>query len=552
MTNFGAKILNNATTALSAQQAVIATIGNNIANANTAGYARRVVDLQTRVSNAAPGTLNVGNGVEIGGLIRVADNFVETLLRDATSAKGRSDIELEMLKRIEGLFTVSGQQNTIGSTFTSFFNALNDLTADPASIELRANVMQRAEDLVTTIRNTYNELANLQTEADNRLTSEILNVNNITSRIAELNGLISQRETSGVAAADERDQRDVLMKQLAEKISYEVVETGEGSVTITLPSGFPLVNGTNYREISLTNQPSFAPGLMPVSLEGGILRHIVYDYDPSGTNAHLDLTQQLKEGDGSIAGLLRLRGYNDPANGALPLSEQAFNADGIIVEMASRVESITRTLLTQFNQVYRGPDENGGAAGHQPSSGNLNGTSPSVFGLFDFNYTLGLKDNDGDGVAEATDLAALTTGNYSSIFQLAFTDPRLLAAARDSDAAAGATSFQPGDGRNIEALVAMQTSTYTFTTGSFTTTTTFDGVYNQAVTHVGNAKSSASLDNSVTSANLVTMQSRRDSVSGVSLDEEFTSLIKFQKAYQASARMIRTATELLDEIIGLL
>ncbi len=555
MTNFGAKILNNATSALAAQQAVIATLGNNIANVNTAGYARTVVDLQTKVGNTAPGSINVGNGVQIGDIQRITDSFVDNLLRDATSTRSETDLELEYMSRLEGLFGVSAEIPSVGSRLSEFFNSLNDLTTNPSSIELRKNVMERAQDLVTTIQSTYNSIADLQKEADTRLTSEIDIVNSLTSQIAELNGLITQRESTGTTAGAERDRRDVIMNKLAEKISYSVIENSDHSVTISLPNGFSLVNGTTSRAINLTDSPSFAAGNLPPSLSGTILRHIVYDYSGGAGTSEIDLTQIMKNGSGSIGALLSLRGYNATS------STNAFQADGIFVEMASRVEAISRQLLIDFNTNYRGPDsETGTPAFVDPSSADLIGNPPTdVFAFFTWaGASATVTDINTNGLPDATDLANAMTANnitsFSGILTLNFTDPRLFAAARDTDTDLTDIihSYEPGNGENARLLANSQNASLTFTTGNYTQTTTYGGVFSESVTHVGNAKARANLDASVADSNFVTIQGRRDEVSGVSLDEEFTNLIRFQKAYQASARMISIADKLMDQILQLI
>lgn len=556
MANFGAKILNNATGALQAHQAVIASIGNNIANVNTPGYARRLVDLQTRVTNGVSGTINIGNGVEIGGIVRVADKFVEQVLREAGGSVGSSSVELDFMKRLESLFTVTDNRITIGSSLSEFFTSVNQLTTNPADLELRANVMERATDVVEALKGTFSQIASMQDEADGRIASELDNVNSITVQIANLNGLISSREAGGITASDERDQRDLLINKLGEKLTFSTVETSDGTVTISLSNGFPLVNGTTSRDLGFTNSPSFAPGVMPPSLSGGVLRHIVFDYDPTGGQSHLDLTQVIKAGEGVIGGLLHLRGYNDPANGGT--AQAAFQGDGIFIEMASRVEAVTRTLLTTFNDTYIGPDEDNTTVGRQPSSRDLNGNAPTglPFSFFDFNYSAGAKDVDGDGNPEIADLNALGVAgvdNFTSLLQLRFTDPAQFAAARDSDPTTqGTVSFQQGNGANATALFAMRSTNYTFSTGSFSLTTTFEGMYNESVTHVGNTKARANLESSVADATLTTAQSKRDEISAVSLDEEFSKMIQFQKVYQASARMIRIASDLLDQVVDLI
>lgn len=557
MTNFGAKILGNAVSSLTAQQAVIATTGNNIANANTPGYTRRVVNLESRQGSSG---LSVGNGVQIGDIERVTDKFLERIFQEATSTQSSADTTHEFLKRVESVFDLTDGRQTIGSTLTEFFTAVNDLTADPASIELRVNMLERANDLVNVIKSTYDNVASLQSEANQRLGTEVAAINSLTAQIAEMNSLVAAREAGGGrTASDERDRRDVLLQQLSEKLSITTVEQADGSVLVALPTGFPLVSGSISRSLAVTDSPSFSGGSLPPSLSGDILSYVVFDYAPNGGGAHLDLTQAIAAGEGTVGSLLQLRGYNAPGN------TSAFQADGTLVGIAARIEALTRTLLTTVNQRYIGydpnvlnnGDEDSGTAIFDSPVGDLDGLPPSVYGLFDFT---GSADSDGNGVPD--DLLALQTAgidNFTSRLQLAFNDPRRIAAAKDLDATANSTSFSPGDGRNMEDLAGLQSQSniaFTLTipgpTTLYSLTSSFEAEYNETLTHVGNLRRSAEIAANVAATNLGSAQSRRDEVSGVSLDEEFTSLIRFQRAYQASAKMIRVADELLEQIANLI
>lgn len=231
-------------------------------------------------------------------------------------------------------------------------------------------MIERGTDVATAISETYDGLADLQAEADRRLRTEVDVVNTLTSQIAELNGLITGKEAAGNVAADERDRRDLLMKQLSEKIGIEVVEQADGGALISLPNGFPLVSGSTARPLELTVNPSFSPGTLPPSLSGGTLSYIVYDYSNGAGTTHLDLTQELSQVGGIIGGLLNIRGFNDAAN------TSAFDATSPLVDVASQVEAITRDILTRLNTTYLGPDREGTTAGHQPSSIALDGNTP--------------------------------------------------------------------------------------------------------------------------------------------------------------------------------
>lgn len=548
MTNFSSKILSNATSGMRANQAVIANTGNNIANVNTPGYSRRLVDLKTRATLSSGSGVEIGNGVDIGSVRRLGDQFLEKYLREAAQDKSSANIQKEFLNRIEPLFSLTGEAETIGSNLTAFFTAIQDLASDPSSIELRSNFIMRANELATSITTTFNSIADLQREADDRIAVEVETVNSLTSQVAELNQKIAEVEAGGTNEAhDDRDQRDRLLAQLAEKLSFSQVEMADGTVTVSLANGFTLVNGTNSRALSTTSSPSFASGSLPPSLSGGILSYVVYDYDTGAGTSHFDLTQALKDGGGNIGGLLNVRGYNDAAN------TSSFDADGPLVALASRIEGLARQLLTTVNEEYLGPDRNGGVAGHQASSGGLDGTQPSAYGLFTFTLASGSRDVDGNGLPDDLNSATLGIDNYSSILGIAVSDPLSVAAALDSGTGPPAAAvFAPGDNRNMVALGDLQSATHTISMGSYSLTTTYDQAYNESVTYLGNQVSSAEITAASANDRYNAAAARRDEFSAVSLDEEFTTLIQYQKAFQASARMVRVGSELLDDIIRLI
>jgi flagellar hook-associated protein 1 FlgK len=546
MPNFSSKILGNSVSALVAQQALIANTSNNIANVNTPGYTRREISLQNRADAADVHTgLSIGSGVEVGSIRRITSTYLESAVRDAMSRLNQSEVSNDYLGRIESMFSLTGPQQTIGSTLNDFFASVNQVSVNPSSLDDRLTLLQRGQDLVSAIKTTYNTIAATQTELDTRVPQEVDQINDLTGQIAVLNDVINKRQAANIPAIDEQDQREALLGKLSEKITFNSLELGNGMVNISLENGFPLVSGTTARMMETTASPSFGGALLPPSLEGRTLCYVVYNYGSDTSPAHLDLTKSIKNGRGSLGGVLQMRGYADVSN------TSAFEADGPLVAIASRIESLTRSLLTSVNETYLGPDEDTTVAGHQASSGDLNGAVPEVFGLFDFDYS-GIKDADGDGLPTAADLTTAGRPNFSSILKLAFSTPERFAAALDNDTTMGITAFPTGDGQNAAALAATKSAVQSFSTGSFAMSGTFDELYSSTVNYVGSLKSTAETEVAVGKATQVSAQAKRDELSGVSLDEEFANLIKYQKAFQAAARIIRSASDMLDQLVGLI
>jgi flagellar hook-associated protein 1 FlgK len=546
MVNSVSKILGNSVSAMTAQQALLTNASNNIANVNTPGYTRREIDLQSRVDPVAvDGILRIGSGVQLGEIRRMTNSFLEGSLRSTGAKQGKAGVRNEYLGRVENVFSLSGAQQTVGTALNQFFSSANQVSLNPSDLDLRLDVLQRGEDLVNAIRYTYQQIADTQTELNQRVSQEVDSINVLTRDLATLNSVISQRESAGIEAPDERDQRDVLLGQLSGKVSFKSLELPNGMINCYLDNGFPLVSEATSRQLEVTTSPSFATGLLPPSLGGGILSYVTFNFGSEAAPAHLDLTQTLKNAEGSIAGILQMRGYADVSN------TSAFEADGELVQMAAKIEALTRSLLTSVNQEYLGPDENPGTAPHEPSSADLNGNPPAVFGLFDFQYS-GVKDADGNGLPSLADLAATGIDSFSRFLTLGFTRAERFAASRDLNPASGVREAAPGDGSNAQAIANLRTESQNFSLGSFTFTGTFDELYNSAVSTVGSLKASAQSEFDVAQQAYSFASVKRDEFSSVSLDEEFANVIKFQKAFQAAAKMIRTASEMIDTIVGLI
>ncbi|NLF25209.1 MAG: flagellar hook-associated protein FlgK, partial [Deltaproteobacteria bacterium] len=287
MANYTSRISTTAVSALNAQQAAIATTANNIANVNTPGYARRVLELEARAGDSVASGISLGSGVQVGSITRQTSAYLDELVRKAAGSNYRYEVEDSFISGVEPLFSFEGDFITIGSSLNAFYASMNDLALNPSDLSLRANVIQQADTLVNSIRTTFESIAQLQVDADNRLETELNTVNSITAQIAELNAEIRTRESTGYLAADERDQRERLLEKLAEKLSFSITNLQDGTITVSLANGFALVAGNNSRALDFSRNPSFAPGGVPQSLSSGNLGYIVYDH---GGGSHQDLT----------------------------------------------------------------------------------------------------------------------------------------------------------------------------------------------------------------------------------------------------------------------
>jgi flagellar hook-associated protein 1 len=540
-----ATLLDVSRKSLSAATQAIRTTGDNVANVNTPGYSRRRVDF---VTTATSGVLDVrtGTGVEIAQIERFVDGFINSEYLDRISDTSMAEIREQYLSRAEAPFSLDNSPGQIGYQLNEFFSALQDLTTNPADIPLRTQVLNRGEELVSSIREVYSQLSQLQRETDDRVAADVDEVNRITASIAALNTQIAANEYGGgQESLTLRDQRDQLLRDLSNYVSFDTIEDDKGQVMVSLNSGFALVSGDTSRALSYVKDPSFAPaGGFPPALDGSPLGHIVYDYNGAGSDA--DLTGTIRSGSGEIAGLLALRGvYADNSAG-----QTTFDVDGALVDVASRVEALARDLLVRFNAAYAGDP-----TAIPPTFGrDLDGNAPIAFGLFSFDEAAAgnnFGDTDLDGVAEDADLNAMVaTGIYSFARELTFnvTEERKIAAAR-ADLAANTAS---GDDANIQALLDLRETEKSYSLGNFSSTATIDELNSSTTAHIGSLSRRAQDDYDVFKAREDQVKELQAGISGVNLDEEFAKLITYQRGYEASARMIRMADQLLSELLQVL
>jgi flagellar hook-associated protein 1 len=237
-------ILNTGQWALFASQAAIEVTGNNIANVNTPGYSRRTLVLEEAPSlDFAPG--QIGTGVHAKEIIRHFDAFIEAQYNEKASQRERWSALEDSLKNVEMIFNES-DGNGISQMLAKFLSDWQDLSLRPEDTNVRSVLLQDALTLAESISSSYADLENAQIRLNQSIKQEVAEVNDLIRRIADLNKQITVHEVPGQNNANGlRDERDLMVRQLAEMIDIRYIDNGLGNVTILTTSGLTLVDGTN-------------------------------------------------------------------------------------------------------------------------------------------------------------------------------------------------------------------------------------------------------------------------------------------------------------------
>jgi len=454
-------------------QKALQTTGHNIANKSTEGYSRQRVETLTN-EPIGEGNLRIGMGARAGVVTRTNNSYLEKQIERETSQVGYMGSRADLLGRVEQVYNEQlnkGLNHSLGN----FFNSFRELSNNPESLTTRTQVRESAEGLIRNFHDVKKQLSEIQSDADFRIATKVEEINQITKEIASLNEKIQSVELTGIEANDERDRRDVLLKNLGEKINVRYAESKDGQLTITAGNTAVLVSGYSHRDLFVASTPR-ADGKKEGSFD------IFYKSMDSSTP--VNVTRQMKGGE--VGGLLQVR--DETVNG-----------------LAASMDEMALVLADEVNQAH--------AQGYD-----RNGRTGNAF----FTFT-----SDIEGAASSIAIDEDLADDVSRI-------------------AAAASPNSPGDNRVANIVSGLQYR-QVMNDGD----ATLDDFYNSVVGQIGieTQRATSSLESQKDIVGQ--LKNIRESISGVSLDEETTKMIEFQKAFDASARLIRTADEMMDTVLSL-
>lgn len=493
-------ILGTATRGLQAVQGGLATAGHNISNVDTPGYSRQRSVLETGTPNyARSGT--IGSGVEQVTVERIIDRFIGSRLISETSRRSTLDIENSIYREVE---TVVNEQQARGlsSELTSFFDALDDLgsSAEPGQGVARGQLLSAAESLVDTIHRYDSQLRSLQRDTDRGITGLLPEINDLARQIADLNGQIVEAEAVS-PANDLRDRRDQLVLDLAEKVEITTLNDTNGNLSIRIAGGLSLVDHRIANELVAEVDPANPNAFDPS------FSQVMY----SGAGSPFDVTSSLRGGE--LGGLIDAR-------------------DNIIAGAIRDLDAIVFTLSDSFN------------AAHQAGIGLVDGTGHDFFTDLSGQATV---NDSARNFGISADIDPDQGGTLDNI-----------AAGAVVAAPPGGPGAAVGDTDGVEALKDLRTlRVSTFLAGDATgaptgTSISISGSLINLVGNIGQNTRSTGRALEQQEAVLSAVQDRRDSISGVSVDEEVADLVKLQANFQANARVISTVSTLLQDLFNAL
>jgi flagellar hook-associated protein 1 FlgK len=248
-------LLSIGKTGLYAAQAGLATTGNNITNANVAGYSREVAVQSTSISM---GGVNgyYGTGTQVAQVKRYSDDFLNAQVRTAQASSSGLDAYQAQVQQIDNLLadTTSG----LSPALQDFFSSVQNLTGDGAGVSSRGSFMSAADTLAARFQSMNGRLEEIRKGVNTQITASVTSINTYAKQIAQLNDQIGKlTDAAGLNPPNDLlDKRDQLIMDLNKQIKATVVPGENNSLTVSIGNGQPLVVGTSSFQLAATNSPT--------------------------------------------------------------------------------------------------------------------------------------------------------------------------------------------------------------------------------------------------------------------------------------------------------
>jgi flagellar hook-associated protein 1 len=292
--------LSIAMAGLKVNQAAMALVSSNVANAETPGYVTKSVDQVTTNTGA------VGSGVNVNGVNRLLDQYVQTQLRTETSGASYASLKSNYLQQLQSIYGDPNSTGTLENAFSGLTTAVQALGTSPDSQSAQIGVVTAAQTMAAQLNSMTQGIQTLRGGAENGIANDVNTANGLMKEIADINTHLQSNPLGGTstdsATASLLDQRDQDITQLSQLMDIKVATNGNNQVTISTGSGVELV----------TNQAatlSFNP-------QGTVTPTTTYNANPAlstlgavtvsyANGGSIDLTNTIKSGE--IAAYVELR-----------------------------------------------------------------------------------------------------------------------------------------------------------------------------------------------------------------------------------------------------
>lgn len=544
--------------ALMTSQNALNVVNQNISNANTEGYSRQRAEISAYDPYQAPSLHaftngQMGQGSIVTKIERLRDSFLDAQFRNESSTLGFNEVKSQILQQIEGILAEPSDSG-ISAAMERFFQAAHELSLNPESIPVRQDYLQTAADFVTVVQQIGSQLDDLRTNLvgkpgqvgtfeNSQAHLVTTQVNEYLATIAGINQQILTVSASEAQPNDLLDKRDLLLDQLSELVDITVAHRNNGLVDIYI--GEHLEDGTSdgllmVQGIEQIDSLEYVANNFETGATNGQGYNDPYPYDIPGFLQSVNQGIRLNEGfrnppaspkgieitSGKLHAILEMGRGGDTASAPGLVSPTGVTVRSVFEDIDRFMDNFgfqVNTIQTggiRLDGLYASgnPIFNEPGAFLPPAAGPATFNGPESRKLLDWNINTSLLQNPDD-----------------------------VAAAIDDDTGTAAPDFAGvGDGRNAIEMLQLRDRVI-----AALENTTFSNFVNGITSEVG-IQSRTFQDREISQTGVVgSLDLQRESVSGVNIDEEMIDMLRYQRSFEASSKVMATLDDIMQTIINM-
>ncbi len=479
---------NTAVKGMNAQQTALSTTSHNISNANTEGFSRQRVELKADNAYDYAGVGQIGTGVKLEGIVRMVDEFVDYQIRNENSTLSQYTAKGDALSQLEAVFNEPSDTG-LSYAMGEMFNAWQELSDNPESLSSQSIVVERSQTFVDGLNQMASQIDGLKGDTIANLEKNTYDINSTADQLKTLNEQIFNITVKGQSPNDLLDQRDILMKRLSGLADCTASFDKWGRASVTLGGKDITAQGATYKLSTVSGMADNGDGTWNVSVAVG------------GDTANMKTVSLAASAAKNVTAGSPVY-YDESA------SEQIVPAGIASGEIGGNLEALKEidARIADLDNFAK------------TMAGAVNTLHKAASGVDFFTF-------------EGTESALSLSVNEDILED-------------ESLVATGASAASPaGDGSRALEIAKLRDK-------EMANGATLKGSYSDIVTKVGISTEQAANMVSNQEAVMAQLTNRRESVSGVSIDEEVTNLIKFQRSFEANSRVISALSEMLDTLIN--
>ena len=601
-------------TGLSIYQNALNTTAHNITNAETEGYSRQYLGRKAGKAISISSSYGmVGTGVIGTGVEQKRDTYYDVKYRDANTLYGEYAGKSYYMNEIEDYFNEEDGEG-FSTNFASMYTTFEELAKDPSSQSARRQVLNYSLAFTEYFNSLSTNLRKIQEEVNFEIKNCVDRINSIGTQIATLTKQINTIEVKGTKANDLRDERNKLIDELSELADIQVKEEDIGmkadQTSVNLTAFTVKINGrylvNNYASSSLELVPrdikanlNDVDGLYDITWSdgqnfemygntiGGKLASLIEVRDGNNEDA-LNGFITASEGDTEVTMTMTncndIRKLNIPENGRLVIGNQEYEYKSFSVDIdengqyaykfqldeskplvtntydtevpnarighlidykglpyyLSMMNEFVRTFAKEFNAIHKTGEDLDGNKGIDFFGAN----HPVTGEPYVFIDELGQEADDEAGIEERAPGFTSDDQSYYKVTAGNFTVNKALL--KDERMIACADHIKAGveDSNVWHKLIDLKDKVTMFKQGKP------ESFFQTLVSDVGIDTDKAKTFERSQKDIVATVDNERISISGVDTDEEAMDLIRFQTAYNLSAKVISVMDEVFDKLIN--